>query len=66
MSDLQNTREYRGLKRSFENDPAFEMYFKACIEDTEETFHSRDEPPMDIDVLYRILVSALDTNVSSS
>jgi hypothetical protein len=59
MSHLQNTREYRALKESFNNDPAFKPCLKACLEDIEETLRDPEEPQLDIDVFYKILSSAL-------
>lgn len=59
MSHLQDTREYHALKESFGKDPGFESWLKACLEDIEETLRDPDEPQLDIDVLYKILSSAL-------
>jgi hypothetical protein len=44
MSHLQNTREYRALKESFNNNPAFEPWLKACLEYIEETLRDPEEP----------------------
>ena len=57
MSDLKDTREYRALKESYDNDPEFIPYLKDCLEGIEEALRNPDDPPLDIDILCKILCS---------
>ena len=55
MSNICKTREFERLKESFVNDPNFEAFFKASIEEIEETLREKDEKTLDINVLYEIM-----------
>ena len=59
MATLCKTREFERLRDSFYNDPNFEQWLKANIEEIEETLRDKDEVALNVNVLYEIMTCSI-------
>jgi hypothetical protein len=59
MSNLSETREYKALQKSLNEDLGFEPWLKACLEDIEETLRDPEEPELNIDIMFEVMCKFL-------